>query len=238
MLGGIAVEETSKKSMEQLAYEKLKDAILRRMLAPGTQLVESTVSEKLNSSRTPIRNAIKRLASEGLINLIPNRGAFVIQPSKEEIIQAFDIRAELESSALKFAFGKITNEDIEELNSLVEKEASATRENDHKEYHAMNKAFHMFFARKSGNIFLIEFTEKIIDRINVYLQLYDEFYNVKLAEFEGVTDHTEIISLLQKKDMEGIDKMLRSHIAKSLRSLQIEKIVYKSIDDIFAAGAF
>jgi len=232
------VEETSKKSMEQLAYEKLKDAILRRMLAPGTQLVESTVSEKLKSSRTPIRNAIRRLSSEGLINLIPNRGAFVIQPSKEEIIQAFDIRAELESTGLKFAFDKITDKDIEELKSIAAKEASATKENDHKEYHAMNKAFHMFFARKSGNIFLIEFTEKILDRINVYLQLYDEFYNVKLAEFEGITDHKEIISLLQKKDMERIDKMLRSHIAKSLRSLQIEKIVYKSIDDIFAAGAF
>jgi len=238
MLGGMAVEETSKKSMEQVAYEKLKDAILRRMLAPGTQLVESTVSEKLNSSRTPIRNAIKRLASEGLINLIPNRGAFVIQPSKDEIVQAFDIRAELESSALKFAFGKITDADIEELRSLVEKEALATKENNHKEYHVLNKAFHMFFARKSGNVFLIEFTEKIIDRINVYLQLYDEFYNVKLAEFEGVTDHTEIVSLLQKKDMESIDRILRSHIAKSLMSLQIEKIVYKSIDDVFAAGSF
>lgn len=234
----MAAEEISKKSMEQLAYEKLKDAILRRMLAPGTQLVESTVSEKLNSSRTPIRNAIKRLASEGLINLIPNRGAFVIQPSKEEIIQAFDIRAELECSALKFAFGKITHEDIEALKSLVDREASATRENDHKEYHVMNKAFHMFFARKSGNIFLVEFTEKILDRINLYLQLYDEFYNVKLDEFEGVTDHTEIIRLLQKKDMENIDKMLRNHISKSLRSLQVDKIVYRSIDDIFASGTF
>jgi len=232
------VEETSKKSMEQLAYEKLKDAILRRMLAPGTQLVESTVSEKLNSSRTPIRNAIKRLASEGLINLIPNKGAFVIQPSKEEIIQAFDIRAELESTALKFAFDKITEKDIEELKSIAGKEASAVKENDHKGYHVMNKAFHMFLARKSGNIFLIDFTEKIIDRINVYLQLYDEFYNVKLAEYEGITDHSEIISLLQKKDMKNIDKLLKSHIAKSLSSLQIEKIVYKSIDDIFAAGAF
>jgi len=232
------VEETSKKSMEQLAYEKLKDAILRRMLAPGTQLVESTVSEKLNSSRTPIRNAIKRLASEGLINLIPNKGAFVIQPSKEEIIQAFDIRAELESTALKFAFDKITEKDIEELKSIAGKEASAVKENDHKGYHVMNKAFHMFFARKSGNIFLIDFMEKIIDRINVYLQLYDEFYKVKLAEYEGITDHSEIISLLQKKDMKNIDKQLKSHIEKSLSSLQIEKIVYKSIDDIFAAGAF
>ena len=232
------MEETSKKSMEQLAYEKLKDAILRRMLAPGTQLVESTVSEKLNSSRTPIRNAIKRLASEGLINLIPNKGAFVIQPSKEEIIQAFDIRAELESTALKFAFDKITEKDIEELKSIAGKEASAVKENDHKGYHVMNKAFHMFFARKSGNIFLIDFMEKIIDRINVYLQLYDEFYKVKLAEYEGITDHSEIISLLQKKDMKNIDKQLKSHIEKSLSSLQIEKIVYKSIDDIFAAGAF
>lgn len=224
--------------MEQVAYEKLKDAILRRMLAPGTQLVESTVSEKLNSSRTPIRNAIKRLASEGLINLIPNRGAFVIQPSKEEIVQAFDVRAELESSALRFAFERITDKDIEELRSIVDKEASATRDNDHAGYHVMNKAFHMFFARKSGNVFLIEFTEKIIDRINVYLQLYDEFYNVKLAEFEGVTDHTEIVSLLQKKDMVSIEKMLRSHIAKSLKSLQIDKIVYRSIEELFAPGAF
>lgn len=61
--------------------------------------------------------------------------------------------------------------------------------------------------------------------INVSLQLYDEFHNVKLAEFEGISDHTEIINLLQEKDRSSIDKLLRSHAAKSLSSLQIEKIV-------------
>lgn len=227
------MEEKPKKSMEEIVYEKLKDAILNRMLSPGTQLIENAVSEKLNASRTPIRNAIKKLASEGLITLIPNRGAFVIQPSKDEILQAFQIRTELESIALKFYLDNFNTTDIEELRLLVNQEASAMKNKDIQEYHIINKQFHMFFAKKSKNVFLIEFIEKIIDRINIYLKLYDTFYNVELEEIESIKEHTEIIQFLLNRDYEGMNIALRNHINKSLSYLNIDRIVYRSLEDLF-----
>ena len=64
--------ENKDESMEELVYRTLKAAILQRLIAPGTQLVELTISDKLHTSRTPVRNAIKRLAADGIINIVPN----------------------------------------------------------------------------------------------------------------------------------------------------------------------
>ena len=140
------MECNTKKSMEQMVYETLKNAILNRTLAPGTQLIESTISEKMKVSRTPIRNAIKDLALEGVVTIIPNRGAFIIQPSVEEIVQAFRMREELECTAIKFGLDKIEKDDIEKLNNIIEEEFKALRDRNIFEYLAMNKEFHMMLA--------------------------------------------------------------------------------------------
>jgi DNA-binding GntR family transcriptional regulator len=89
-----------KVSMEENVYNHIKKAILARKLAPGKQLVENNLSNSLGVSRTPIRNAIKRLSIEGLVDIIPNRGAFVTNPTKEEMIQAYELRAKLEYIAV------------------------------------------------------------------------------------------------------------------------------------------
>ena len=227
------MEEKVRPSMEQTVYEKLKYAILHRELAPGTQLVESTISEKLNVSRTPIRNAIKRLSLEGLINIIVNRGAFVIQPSVEEIMQAYEARIELECAAVRLSLSKITDEDISKLKLMVEDERDSFRNKDMLQFINANEAFHMTLVKKSGNRFLIEFMQKIVNQINVYLQLFDTFYNVNFDESESIKEHLYIISLLEKKDSLELDKALREHISHSFRDLEINKAAYKMLNDIF-----
>ena len=137
------MDDQIRPSMEQLVYDKLKHSILHRQLAPGTQLVESTISERLQVSRTPIRNAIKKLASEGLINIIANRGAFVIQPSLDEITQAYEARIELECVAAKLSIERITKEDISNLKLLVEDERDAFRQKDMVKFIKANENFHM-----------------------------------------------------------------------------------------------
>src|SRR5699024_8751411 len=103
---------TRKTSIHQFVYNKLKDAILTRRLAPGVQLVENTLSRQLNVSRTPIRTAIKQLSDEGLAEIIPNKGAYVINPSIEEIHQAYELRKDLEILALEKSIHLITAKDL------------------------------------------------------------------------------------------------------------------------------
>lgn len=227
------MEEKLRPSMEQVVYEKLKYAILHRELAPGTQLVESTISDKLKVSRTPIRNAIKRLSLEGLINIITNRGAFVIQPSMEEIIQAYEARVELECAAVKLSLSKITDEDIAKLKLMVEDERNSFKNKDMIQFINANEAFHMTLVVKSGNKFLIEFMQKIVNQINVYLQLFDTFYNVNFSESESIKEHLNIISLIEKRDPLQLENSLREHINHSFRDLEINKASFKTLNDIF-----
>ncbi|WP_139905305.1 GntR family transcriptional regulator [Clostridium thermarum] len=227
------MEEKPKPSMEQIVYDKLKYSILHRELAPGTQLVESTISEKLKVSRTPIRNAIKRLSLEGLINIIANRGAFVIQPSIDEIVQAYEARIELECAAVKLSLSKITADDINKLKLMVEDERASFINKDMIQFIDTNEAFHMTLVRKSGNKFLIEFMQKIVNQINVYLQLFDTFYNVNFEESESIKEHLNIIDMIEKKDSLQLDKALREHISHSFRDLEINKASYKMLNDIF-----
>ncbi|WP_027626285.1 GntR family transcriptional regulator [Clostridium lundense] len=226
------MECKTKKSMEQIVYETLKNAILNRTLAPGTQLVESTISEKMKISRTPIRNAIKNLSLEGFVTIIPNRGAFIIQPSIEEIVQAFRMREELECTAIKFGLDKVEKEDIEKLNSITEKEFQALINRDIFDYLGINKDFHMLLAIKSGNKYLIQFTEKIINQISIYLILYDSFYNNSM-QFDTIEEHKKMVKAIENKDAKQLEILIRLHTENGLNDLQIDKIKYRSLDDIF-----
>ena len=226
------MECNTKKSMEQMVYETLKNAILNRTLAPGTQLIESTISEKMKVSRTPIRNAIKDLALEGVVTIIPNRGAFIIQPSVEEIVQAFRMREELECTAIKFGLDKIEKADIEKLNNIIEEEFKALRDRNIFEYLAMNKEFHMMLAIKSKNKYLIQFTEKIISQISIYLILYDSFYNNSM-QFETIEEHKKMVKAIEIKDAKLLEALIRQHTENGLNDLKIDKIKYKSLNDIF-----
>ncbi|NLM34867.1 MAG: GntR family transcriptional regulator [Clostridiales bacterium] len=227
------MDDQIRPSMEQLVYDKLKHSILHRQLAPGTQLVESTISERLQVSRTPIRNAIKKLASEGLINIIANRGAFVIQPSLDEITQAYEARIELECVAAKLSIERITKEDISNLKLLVEDERDAFRQKDMVKFIKANENFHMTLVKKSNNKFLIEFMQKLVNQINVYLQLFDTFYKVNFEESDSIKEHLHIIDLIEKKDYSQLDKSLREHISHSFEDLEINDNSYKKLKDIF-----
>jgi len=195
--------------------------------------VESTISERLQVSRTPIRNAIKKLASEGLINIIANRGAFVIQPSLDEITQAYEARIELECVAAKLSIERITKEDISNLKLLVEDERDAFRQKDMVKFIKANENFHMTLVKKSNNKFLIEFMQKLVNQINVYLQLFDTFYKVNFEESDSIKEHLHIIDLIEKKDYSQLDKSLREHISHSFEDLEINDNSYKKLKDIF-----
>lgn len=222
-----------KNSIEEIVYNKLKSAILNRVLAPGTQLVENTISKKLNTSRTPIRNAIRKLSSEGLINTIPNKGAFVISPSLEDIVEAYQLRAELECIAIRFCVDKITDKDIEELKKIVKEEYSSILKGNVELYLSKNKDFHAYLSRKSNNKFLIKYINEIIDKIDIYLKLQDKIFNVDLNQVSGNKDHSEIIKLLQKKDIASLELVLRNHINSSLKDLNLDKSLYKPLNEIF-----
>jgi DNA-binding GntR family transcriptional regulator len=208
----------------KLVYQKLRDAILTRRISPGQQLVEDTISKAFNTSRTPVRNALKILQDEGLVDIIPNKGAFVVDPTQEEIQAALFMRLELEISSWKAVCGKLDSKNFEELRKIIENESLAVVNGDFSQYLENNRLFHLFPSRVLKNPFLEEFLSKIINQINVYLVLYDVFYDRGLDDIRSLSDHRAIVDALEKKDIELLLGIIGDHIESSGRDLLLKNV--------------
>ena len=216
---------------ENQVYRKVKDAILRRRLAPGHQLIESAIAQTLDTSRTPVRSALRSLAEEGLVSMVPNRGAFVVQPSLKEIQDAFFMREHLEDLAWELAAPRFELDDIKDMRRLVAEETRAVRQKDFDHYLEINRLFHLMPAKKIGNLYMISFMEKLLTQIGIYLTLYDVFYDRKPDEVQSLKEHARIIELLQEKQWDGLRQAVQDHNRGSYDNLQVQQQGYYTLED-------
>ncbi|BHH85452.1 GntR family transcriptional regulator [Desulforhopalus sp. 52FAK] len=209
--------QSKRQNSENSVYLKLKTAIRKRYIKQGSQLVEVTLAQKLGVSRTPVRSAIKKLEAEGLVNSIPNRGAFVITPTKQEIEETFLVRAELECMAAGLATENCTTQFIDDLHQLIESEPTAFDKNDLDKYYAVNDSFHRRIAEMSGNNVLCSYIKELMDRTRIYLILYDPFYKI---EYSPTSEHLDIIKAIASRDPNKSCAAVRAHINSSIIGLQ------------------
>ncbi|WP_282137425.1 GntR family transcriptional regulator [Rossellomorea aquimaris] len=220
-----------KETVEQKVYHLIKNAILNRQMAPGNQLFESAIAEKVKASRTPIRSAITKLESEGLVNVIPNKGAFIVQPTIEEMVQAFEMRKNLEEMVIQKGFSHLGTEEINQLKQLLHEMKDAYNEREIVLYQEKNNAFHLVLAKASGNRYLVEFMEEILNRITIYMVLYDVF--TEDNEERDLLEHEKMIKLIEAGDEEKLGALLFGHLESSLKKLQQDKVNYQSITTLF-----
>jgi len=202
---------------EDAVYRKLKTAIRKRYIKQGSQLVEVALAQQLGVSRTPVRSAIKRLESEGLVNSIPNRGAFVITPTQKEIEETFLVRAQLEIMAVKLACTRINGKQLDELKKLICMETEVFDETNLDDYYATNDSLHLKIAEMSGNRVLYSYIKELLDRTRIFLILYDPFYKL---EYRPTSEHEAIIAAIEERDAEKAAKAVETHINSSINGLE------------------
>lgn len=230
---GEVMKIQQKQSMKVFIYHHLKEAILARQLPPGKQLIENEISRTLNISRTPIRNAINLLADEGLVDIVPNKGAFVTNPTKEEILQAYDLRKRLEIMAANQAIEFLVENDFKKMESYIAEEKEALFTKNITNYLKANQDFHMSYTQKCGNKFLIDFVKKLINQTSIYLILFDiVFEEDPSAEPYGYKEHLEIVQLLKQKKRKELKVCLENHFDNAIDSLNIHQ-EYKDLKEIF-----
>lgn len=198
-------------------YQKLKNAIRKRYIKQGSQLIEGALAEQLGVSRTPVRSSIKQLESEGLVYTIPNRGAFVITPTFKEIEETFFVRCHLETQVVRLAVDRITPEQIHELNDLVKEEESIFNQDDPDAYYEINDTLHSKIADFSGNEVLASYVKELLDKSRIYLILFDPFS--KLVHRSTVEAHQQIIDALAERDSERAVSAMEAHITNSIDNL-------------------
>ncbi|MDK9705425.1 MAG: GntR family transcriptional regulator [Desulforhopalus sp.] len=209
--------QSKKTNSEDAVYRKLKTAIRKRYIKQGSQLVEISLAQQLGVSRTPVRSAIKRLEAEGLVNSIPNRGAFVITPTRREIEETFLVRAQLEIMAARLTATRITGKQLEELRELIVIETKVFDESNLDEYYTANDNLHLKIAELSGNRVLYSYIKELLDRTRIFLILYDPFYKL---EYKPTSEHESIITALAAGDAIGAAIAIETHINSSINGLE------------------
>ena len=145
------------KPLKDLVYLELKHKILTGEIVSQTRLMEIDLSEKMNVSRTPIREAIKRLADDGLVKVEPRRGAYVANISIKDMLDVFEVREDMEGFVAKLAAQRITDEEKDQLKAIAKEYEKAIAEADDKEkIISLDEKFHNFIVKCSGNETLSE----------------------------------------------------------------------------------
>jgi len=209
---------TVRGNSEEEVYIKLKNAIRKRYIKQGSQLVEVSLAQQLGVSRTPVRSAIKRLEAEGMVNSIPNRGAFVITPTSREIEETYQVRMELECMAARQTAMIITESQIKELNQLVIDEGQVFDRANLEGYDLTNACLHLKIAEFSGNTILYHYVKELLDRTRIYLILFDPFF--KLEYSPTVNAHQKIVDALAEHSAAKAEAAIREHLQNSVEGLE------------------
>ena len=198
-----------------MLHEALRRAIIEQNLLPGARLPEDAIGESFGTSRTIAREALGRLAVEGLVELRPNRGAFVANPSPEEGREVFVVRNGLERTVIQHLAGRLSTSDEARLRAMVRQEQAAS---GHDEVLSVRLAgeFHLALAAMTGNQLLLRYVTEVVSRCSLILAMYSRPHSSDCA----VTEHADIVDALAAGDAgTAVDLMQRHLDAVSGRAL-------------------
>jgi len=196
--------------------DALRALILEGSIQGGEKIREKELTERFGVSRTPLREAMKILASEGLVELIPNRGAVISQPSEAELADAFPVLAALEAMAGEQAAERATEAELAEIARLTARLRGSLEANDRPGYFEINQAIHNAILGASRNETLIR-THATIARL-VHRARYQA--NLTRSRWEeALSEHERIAAALAGRRTEEVGRLLKAHMMAKLTAI-------------------
>ncbi len=209
-------ETGSPTNLHEQTYQNLKTMIVEGAIAPGSKLNERALAETLSVSRTPIREAIRRLAAAGLVELINNRGAIVPKLNKEDVLNAFELMAELEGFSGELAAKRITKEALSEIEALHYEMLACYSRKDLSGYYKLNSQIHQHINLAAGNPVLTN----TYSQVNARIQALRFRSNQDQTKWdEAVLEHGEMIAALKAADGQRMRKVLMQHLANKKNAI-------------------
>lgn len=203
--------------LRDVVFNTLRQAILRGELKPGERLMEIALANRLGVSRTPVREAIRMLELEGLVNMIPRKGAQVAQITEQDLNDVLEVRLGLEELAVRFACERITDEEIKELGLAVKEFEKKMKEDDLSAQAEADVKFHEIIYGATHNRRLVQ----IINNIREQMYRYRIEY---LKDVESrktlVKEHYEICDALNHQDAESAVEKMCIHIKNQQEAIR------------------
>ncbi|MDR5816553.1 MULTISPECIES: GntR family transcriptional regulator [unclassified Caballeronia] len=206
--------------LHDTVVDHLRGFIVEGLLAPGVKLNERKLCETLGISRTPLREALKVLAAEGLIDISPNRGASVSQMSELEIREMFELMSGLEAFSGELACERITPLEIAEIKALHYAMLACRAQNDLSGYYSRNQAIHDRINEAARNTALRQ-TYVSINRRLMALRFRSNFQTPKWDS--AIHDHEDMIEALETRDSKRMGEILRRHLLSKRDAVLAER---------------
>jgi DNA-binding GntR family transcriptional regulator len=204
-------------TMQESVADLIRDLILSRRLEPGERLTENRLAEQLGVSRTPVREALQKLASEGLVSFSPYKGASVAEFSSSELEDIYHIRIALEGYCVRLAASIIADEQIEQLEALLIRMKEEYRREDRWELLVANREFYAILYSVPDQPRLYELTMKYLDMADAYrrMALAQEYYFKQIIE-----GHEQLLDAIRQHDPETAEHLLRVQMSEIQKMLQ------------------
>lgn len=202
--------------------DRIGDLIEHGELAPGDRISEKQLCDRFGVSRTPLREALKVLASEGLIELLPNRGARVVRLTMKMVKDTYDLMAALEGLSGELACQRITPGEVDAIRHLHNSMLQHYRERNLMAYFQVNQQIHESILAASGNEVLQEMYNNLsqrVKRVRYSKKMTERFWS------QAVEDHENMMTALEQRDGKQLGQILRDHLCNKLEVATLSGVV-------------
>lgn len=204
--------------LRDVVFQTLREGILTGELKPGERLMEIHLANRLGVSRTPVREAIRMLELEGLVTMIPRKGACVASISKQDLQDVLELRRALDSLAVKLACERILPEQLRALQDAAKEFEQSTVSNNAKEIAQADVRFHDIILEATGNKRLIQMVNNLAERVFRYRLEYIKDRN---NHAQLVKEHAKILEYIEKKDSEAAQRAIELHIDNQEKNINL-----------------
>lgn len=215
----LSIEKDKIKSLRDIALETIRDAIITGALKPGQHLKERDLSEKMGISTTPIKEAIRVLSYEGLVESIPRKGNFVSELADTLISDIMYFRAQLEGYAVRLATDRMSQEDINDLEQYIAEAEFVLKNKDRdktEKITELNNKFHMKLRVSTNNQLILNMIMNIVS--------FDKSFRKRALSYEeelerGVKEHKAIVKAIKDGNSTEAEEKMRNHIERTAKDV-------------------
>lgn len=203
------IDMSSYRPLREIVFETLKEAILKGEIEPGTRMMEVQLAERLGVSRTPVREAIRQLELEGLVMMVPRKGAYVAGLSTKDCMEVLEIRAVLEGLAAQLAAKRADDHEIKQLLDISKKFSDYAAKKDIQGLIDEDEAFHDTIYTASRNDRLIQLISSLREQVQRFRVAY-------ISQFKRASDlvkeHQQILEAITKRNSVRAKTLSEGHI--------------------------
>ena len=219
-------------AQEAQIVERIYEAVIDQRLAPGAKLSEASLCKAFGVGRMRIRRCLLILASREVVELQPNRGAYVAQPSAQQAREIFDARLAIEPSLARLAAERVKRSDVKTLRALHHKEAQAHAAGNRREAIRLSGQFHVALAQVADNAVMLRIVKDLVTRSSLIIGMYGDpgFTNCR------DDDHMAIVEALLAKDGAQAEQLMKLHLSHITEHLDLERQLVAPADLVSLFG--